>query len=185
MDNNKKCEIITTIIILAKDEEEGLPIVLDKIFKVIDNTYEVIVVDDGSNDGTSEVASQFPCRVLRHEVNKGKGEALKTGIRESKGENIIWIDADDTYQAEVIPQMAEALRTYGMVICSRKYGRQNIPKFNRIGNWLFRTLIRGIYGFRAFDPCTGLYGAKKRHLEAMGLSSHHFAIEPEVSMKGS
>ena len=98
---------------------------MDKIFKIVDDSYEVIVVDDGSGDGTSEAASRFPCRVIRHEENKGNGEALKTGIREAKGENIIWIDADDTYPAKLIPQMAEALKTCGVVVCSRKYGRQN------------------------------------------------------------
>jgi glycosyltransferase involved in cell wall biosynthesis len=59
--------IQTTIIVPAKDEKEGLPIVLDKIFKVIDNSYEVIVIDDGSTDGTSEADAQFPCRLIRFE----------------------------------------------------------------------------------------------------------------------
>ena len=68
--------ILTTIIIPAWNEEKGLPIVLSKIFSVIDDTCEVIVVDDGSSDKTSEVASQFPCHIVKHEVNKGKGEAM-------------------------------------------------------------------------------------------------------------
>jgi Glycosyltransferases involved in cell wall biogenesis len=89
----------TTIIVPAYKEEEGLPIVLGGIFKILDDSYEVIVVDDGSTDGTSEVASQFPCRVIRQEVNRGKGEALKTGFRLARGENIISMDADDTYPA--------------------------------------------------------------------------------------
>lgn len=175
----------TSIVVPAYNEERGLPIVLEKIFKVINESYEVIVVDDGSNDRTLEVASQFSCRLIRHEVNRGKGEALRTGIKDAIGENIIWTDADDTYPVELVPQMAEALKTYDIVICSRRYGRENIPHFNRIGNWLFRTLIRNIYGFKPYDPCTGLYGAKKYHLEKMNLSSKRFAIEPEISIKGS
>ena len=175
----------TTIIVPAYNEEQGIPIVLGGIFKILDDSYEVIVVDDGSIDRTSEVASQFPCRVIRQEVNRGNGEALKTGIKNATCENIIWIDADDTYPVELIPQIAEALKTYDMVVCSRLYGRENIPRFNRIGNWLFRILIRGIYGFKPFDPCTGLYGVKKHYLEAMNLESKRFAIEPEISIKGS
>lgn len=175
----------TTVIIPAYNEEDGLPIVLEKIFKVINGSYEVIVVDDGSDDKTSEVAPQFSCRAIRHEVNRGKGEALKTGIKNAVSDNIIWTDADDTYPVELIPEMAEALNSYDMVVCSRKYGRENIPRFNRLGNWLFRTLIRNIYGFKPYDPCTGLYGAKKYHLERMNLSSKRFAIEPEISIKGS
>lgn len=178
-------EPIITIIIPAYNEEKGLAVVLNRIVSIIDKTYEVIVVDDGSNDKTSEVASQFSCRVIKHKINRGKGEALKTGIRYSKGEDIIWIDADNTYPVELIPQMAEALESYDMVIGSRFYGRDNIPLFNRLGNWIFRNMIKTIYGFGAFDPCSGLYGAKKHYLEKMHLSSRRFAIEPEISIKGS
>ncbi len=79
----------TTIIVPAYNEESGLPVVLEKLFRIINEgseaspgtsdpghrTYEVIIVDDGSTDRTSEVASRFPCRVIRHEKNLGKGEA--------------------------------------------------------------------------------------------------------------
>ena len=162
---NQTQETLTTIIIPAYNEESGLPIVLEKIFKAVDGNYEVIVIDDGSTDRTSEAAQQFPCQVIRHKANKGKGEALKTGIAHAQGENIIWIDADDTYPVELIPQMGDALETYDMVVGSRRYGRENIPRFNRLGNFVFRTMIRKIYGFKPYDPCTGLYGAKKCHLK--------------------
>ena len=87
----------TSVIIPAYNEEEGLPIVLGKLLPLIDDTYEVIVVDDGSTDGTGDVAADFPCRVVRHASNHGKAQAMKTGIRAARGENLIFIDADDTY----------------------------------------------------------------------------------------
>ena len=54
----------TSVIIPAYNEEEGLAIVLGKLFPLIDDTYEVIVVDDGSTDGTHDVAATFPCRMI-------------------------------------------------------------------------------------------------------------------------
>lgn len=177
--------IATSIIVPAYNEGQGLPIVLNNIFAVIDDNCEVIVVDDGSTDNTTEVAAEFPCRVIKHKINQGKGEALKTGLAHARGDSIIWIDADNSYPAELIPRMVQALNSFDMAVCSRKYGRENIPRFNRIGNFIFRQMIKRIYGFKPYDPCTGLYGAKKRHLEAMKLTSRRFAIEPEISIKGS
>lgn len=176
--------ITTTIIVPAFNEEKGLPVVLSKIFNVGDSDYEVIVVDDGSTDRTGELASRFPCRVLRHKVNKGKGEALKTGISHAKGENIIWIDADDTYPVDVFPQMVGGLKSYDMVVCSRRYGRENIPLFNRFGNWIIRNMIKKIYGFKPFDPLTGLWGVKKCYLEKI-LPTVRYAPDAEIGIKAA
>ncbi len=175
--------IDTTVIVPAYNEEAGLPITLSKLFQQLDDSYEVIVVDDGSTDRTPKVAEAYPCRFIKHDFNLGKGEALRTGIRHARGDNVIWIDADDTYPVETIPKMAEALKEYDIVVGSRMSGNENMPAFNRFGNWVFRTMIRMIYGFRAHDPCTGLYGAKKSRLVQMELSAKGFAIEPEISIK--
>jgi glycosyltransferase involved in cell wall biosynthesis len=177
--------ITTSVIIPAYNEERGLPVVLDKLFRAVDGVCEVLVIDDGSNDATSDVASGFRCGVIKHEKNRGKGEALKTGIKYSKGGNVVFIDADDTYPADAIPQMVEALESCDVVYCSRSIGRDNIPRFNRLGNKVFQSLIRYVYGFRASDYATGLYGIKKRYLKMMDIDSCGFAIEPEIAIKAS
>lgn len=181
----KDATVENTIIIPAYNEEQGLPVVLNKICSVIDDTFEILVVDDGSTDNTAQVARQYPCRVVQHEVNAGKGKAMMTGIREAYGENIIFIDADDTYPVETILDIAESLDEYDYVVASRSMGKQHIPAFNRIGNAIFRNSIRYIYGFKAYDPLTGLYGLKKRYLENMDLRSKGFGIEAEISIKAS
>lgn len=179
-----KEKICNTVIVPAYDEEQGLAVVLDKLFQVVDESYEVIVVDDGSTDRTAEVARGFPCRLIQHEANKGKGQALRTGIQHARGEVILWLDADDTYPVARIPEMAAALRdSYDLVYASRRRSRSRIPPFNRIGNALFRWSIRGLYGFKPYDPCTGLCGVRREHLERMQLQATKFAIEPEIAMK--
>lgn len=173
-----------SVIVPAYNEQDGVSVVLQKIFAAIDDSYEVIVVDDGSTDRTAKVAAKFPCLIVSHETNQGKGEALKTGIRAASGRNVIWIDADDTYPAEVIPNIARALSdSYDLVYTSRRWGRTRIPVFNRIGNALFRWAICTFYGFEPYDPCSGLCGVRKGHLERMSLRAREFSIEPEIAMK--
>lgn len=181
----KTRKIKHSLVIPAYNEEKGLPVVLKDIFSLIDDTFEVIVVNDGSTDRTREVAQDFPCRVISHERNSGKGEAMKTGIREAKGENVIFIDADNTYPPEGVIEIAKALDTYDMALASRKMGKKHIPAFNRIGNAIFRNSIRYIYGFKGYDPLTGLYGLKKIYLESMNLKANGFGIESEICIKAA
>ena len=183
MDNQGKA-IATTVIVPAFDEEEGISVVLAKLFSLLDDSFEIIVVDDGSSDRTAEVAQAFPCRVIRHGVNRGKGEALKSGIREAKGEAVIWLDADDTYPVEPIPKMAAALHDgYDLVFTSRQGGRGEIPRLNRLGNSIISWSVRTLYGFEGSDPCTGLGGVRKGHLQRMNLTGQRFTIDSEIALK--
>jgi len=177
--------ITTSIIIPAYDEEKGLPALLDSVFRFTNGICEVLVVDDGSHDKTSEVACGYGCSVIRHEANRGKGEALKTGIRHAKGDNVIFIDADNTYPAKAISQMAEILESNDVVYGARSIGRYRIPLFNRMGNMIFQNMIKHIYGFQGSDYSTGLYGIKKTYLDNMNIRSSGFAIEPEIAIKAS
>ncbi len=185
MTDNKERIIKHTILVPAYNEEAGLSVVLEKLFRVIDGDYEVLVIDDGSTDSTPEVASRFPCRLIRHEVNKGKGEAIKTGFRNAIGNNIISIDADDTYPVDIIPQMAEALSSDSdLVVGSRFYGQENIPWFNRIGNFLIRNMIRCVYDYKPYDPLTGLWGLRKDVAEKIQPEAR-YAPDAEMQIKAA
>ncbi|MCH7745497.1 MAG: glycosyltransferase family 2 protein, partial [Chloroflexi bacterium] len=166
--------ISSTVIIPAYNEEEGIAVVLEKLSKVLDYRYEVIVVDDGSTDATAEVARRFQCKVVSHPTNLGKAAAVRTGIAEALGENIILIDADDTYPCEAIPLITEALDENAIVMGTRTIGRKNIPLLNRIGNGLLCALIRRLYGYQGNDPFTGLYGVKRSVVLRMNLNSSGF-----------
>lgn len=175
----------TTVIIPAYNEEEGIGIVLEKLFAVLDESYEVIVVDDGSIDGTKQAALRFPCRVISRETNGGKAEAMRTGLAAARGELVVFIDADDTYPAEAIPTMAHAMNDYDLVLGSRVLGRNHVPTLNRVGNAIFRSAIRTLYGFRPHDPLSGLYGLKKENLIRMNLESAGFCVESEIAIKAA
>ena len=185
MKSVENTQVKTSIIVPAYNEERGLPLVLEKLYQTVDSSYEVIVVNDGSKDATGSAAGAFPCRVIEHGVNQGKGAAMQTGLQHTRGENIIFIDADGTYPVSVIPAMVELLESHDMVVGSRSRGRSNMPLLNRLGNWLFSTLMHFLHGTKTCDPLSGLYGIKKQYLDKMHLRSRNFAIETEISIKAA
>lgn len=176
---------LATVVIPAYNEEKGLSVVLERLYRSVDGQCEVLVVDDGSSDATSQVACRFRCGVIRHSHNRGKGEAMLTGIKHARGNSVIFIDADGTYPPEAIPQMVQALKSCEAVYCSRATGRDNIPRMNRLGNAIFQSLMKHVFRFRASDYSTGLYGIRRSHLQRMGVHSRGFAIEPEIGIKVS
>jgi len=175
----------TSIVIPAYNEEAGLGAVLEKLYEVIDDRYEVLVIDDGSTDATRDVASRFPCTVVSHARNLGKGAALQTGIDSAQAEQVIFIDGDDSYPVEAIPKLDEKLRRADVVFGERNSGRDNIPFFNRFGNRFIASLLRILYGFQGTDPLTGLYGIKKEQFRNMEIRSSGFAIEAEIALKAA
>lgn len=175
----------TSIIVPAYNEEVGIGVVLEKLCSVIDESFEIIVVDDGSTDATKQVARRFPCRVVSHPVNQGKGKAVQSGIRAARAERIILIDADDTYPVDAITNICQTLNRADMVVASRMVGQEHIPLLNRWGNWFIRHMLRYLYGFKPKDPLTGLYAIKKHFLEKMDLQSNGFSIESEIALKAA
>jgi glycosyltransferase involved in cell wall biosynthesis len=111
-----------SIVIPAHDEEAGLAPVVEGIRAALRdraNSYEVIVVDDGSTDRTGELAAGLGVTVLRHAERRGYGAALKTGIRAARGERILICDADGTYPADAVPSLLALAGANDMVVGAR------------------------------------------------------------------
>jgi len=174
----------TSIIVPTRNEESCIGKTLTDIFNLTLTNFEVLVVDGASTDRTTEIAKKYSVRIIKQPAHAlGKGNGLRLGFRKAKGRKIVWVDADDTYPIQTIPRIIRELDRYDVVTYSRSKGKEHMPKFNRFGNWLFKVLIKTIYGFKGNDPCTGLYGTHKKFLRRMHLNSTHFAIEPEISIK--
>jgi hypothetical protein len=179
--------IKTSIIIPAYNEEKGIKSVLNAILDVIDETYEVIVVDDGSTDATPRIAAEFKVKLIRHKRNQGKGAALKTGLKHATGEYVVFIDADGTYPASGIPRIVRYLDNgYDVVTGSRLMGEiEGMSLLNKAGNCLISGLLRFFYNSNTTDPLSGLRGIKKTHLRRMELISDGFEVETEFTIKSS
>lgn len=98
--------------------------------------YEIIVVDDGSSDRTGEILADCPgIRVVTHNVNRGYGAALKTGIRHARHPLIVITDADGTYPNECIPRLVKLAAKADMVVGARTGAEVHYSKLRAVPKW--------------------------------------------------
>lgn len=174
---------IATVILPAYNEAAALPTVLMGLLAVLDHGCEIIVVDDASTDATARIAREYPCRLLRHERNRGKGAAVRTGLGAARGRFVVVMDADCTYPAIAVPEMIALSGRYEFVRCVRLAGASHIPPLNRLGNRLFDHVLRALHGLDGVDHLSGLYGLRREAFDALGLTAEGFDLEVEIGIK--
>lgn len=121
--------IEVSIVIPAYEEEKAIGMVIDAVTAAMDAAhhrdgqpyrYEILVVDDGSQDDTAIMARAKNVQVSQHRQNHGSGAARKTGLLQARGEIIVMIDADGTYPAQAIPQLLALFPEYDQVVGARE-----------------------------------------------------------------
>jgi glycosyltransferase involved in cell wall biosynthesis len=155
---------VLAVIIPAKDEAENIGPLLERVRRVhvADHEVRVIVVDDGSSDGTGELARELGAVVVRHGVNRGLGAAVRTGLRaavEAGASSVAYLDADLEYAPEDIPALVEPVLAgrADYVLGSRFLRRvEGMRLYRRVGNALFTGLVRSLTGARITDGQTGM-----------------------------
>jgi glycosyltransferase involved in cell wall biosynthesis len=148
-----------SVVIPAYNEEKGIGPVLDTLKSVLDNAHfnhEIIVVDDGSNDGTETAANMPGVRLIRHRKNRGYGASLKTGIRAARNDTIVITDADGTYPSEAIPELVKRFETSDMIVGARVGQNVNIPLIRRPAKWVLRKLAEYVSREPISDLNSGL-----------------------------
>jgi len=152
-----------SVIIPAFNEEGGIEATLDAIsdcLGTLDRKYEIIVVNDGSTDRTSETLKQRDDIVLvEHSMNRGYGASLKSGVHRSRYPLIAIIDADGTYPVESLPRLIEMMDEADMAVGARVGSEAKhsflrlIPKWflTRFAEWVAQSKIPDINsGLRVF-----------------------------------
>ena len=130
---------------------------IDQVMRTSGWEYEIIVVDDGSTDGTAEAASAAGLgRVVRRPQNRGYGASLKLGVKLAAHEWILITDADGTYPVESIPGLLAEAETNTMVVGSRTGDVVKVPLARRPAKWFLNRLASYLAGRHLPDINSGL-----------------------------
>lgn len=146
------------VLIPAFNEEGALAETVAAILKqkeLVPNL-EIIVINDGSTDRTSEVARGLPVTLIEHETNRGYGASLKNGLQRAAAEYILIADADGTYPLEDIPKLLESAPHFEMVVGARTGAVVEVPFMRKPGKWIITRLAEYLSGRTIPDLNSGL-----------------------------
>jgi len=161
-----------SVVIPCYNEQDAIADTVTRITDTLADTvpFELIIVDDGSTDGTSETltgiaADQPALRLSRHERNRGYGAALKTGIAMADAEMVVITDADGTYPIDRIPDLLDAADGFDMVVGARTGESVDYPFIRRIPKLFLAGYASWIVGERIPDINSGLRLFRKSAVE--------------------
>jgi len=171
---------VISIVLPTYNERENLTLLVEAIFRVVSEPMELLIVDDDSPDHTWKVAEALEkrfreVRLIRRMEKRGLTAALNEGLSRSKGEKLLWMDADFSMPPEAIPRLTQFLDTYPVVIGSRyvQGGQDARGSFFPVllSRWFNRLATSLLGGVR--DYTTGFVAIRREVWERLGLSGRH------------
>ncbi|MGB2645105.1 MAG: dolichyl-phosphate beta-glucosyltransferase [Candidatus Acidiferrum sp.] len=200
-----------SIVIPSYNEELRLPATLERIaayLPALGGVTEVLVVDDGSKDRTTEVVEFFQqklpgLRLISNGANRGKGYSVRHGMQEARGRSVLFTDADLSAPIEEAAKLLEALKTHDVAIGSRALDRSLITvhesRFREFAGIVFNTIVRLILrlpfvdtqcGFKAFRRERSKILFEQQRIERFGfdpellyLARHHGLTTAEIPVR--
>jgi glycosyltransferase involved in cell wall biosynthesis len=175
------------VIIAAYNEGPNLGPVIEGVRKFIREGDEILVVDDGSTDNTSEVARSHGARVVRQEPNQGKGMAIRRGIREATGDAILFIDGDGQDPPDDLARLIVEMEKGADMVNGSKFigtlkdGAISLP--NYYGNRFMSGMINLLFGVRITDSQSGFRAFNLEKVRKINLDASEYEIETEMLIK--
>jgi len=171
-------ERTTVVEILRRMRQVDLPVDL-----------EIVVVDDGSNDGTEKVLGALEdstVRVIHHTSNRGKGAAIRTGLEHARGDLLLIQDADLEYDPDDWPRLlAPLLKGKAQVVYGSRFTgeRRNLMFWHWVGNRFLSLVTNILYNTTLSDMETCYKLFDRRVLDGITIKSDRFEFEPEITAK--
>lgn len=183
-----------SVVVPVFNEQDNIIELLNKIKNSISSEDEIIVVDDGSEDLTYDRLKNFPCRILKHEINLGKGQSLIDGINVAKGEIIMFIDGDGQDDPSEMPKLIDGInKGYDFVIGSRfvedknkkitRFTKTALSNVNWFGNKALTFIINFLFRLEIKDTQAGFKCFKASSIRKLNLVSSRYEIETEIIIK--
>jgi glycosyltransferase involved in cell wall biosynthesis len=172
-----------SIIIPVYNEQDTILEVVRKV-QSLNIEKEIIVIDDCSTDDTTNKLTENNIYYLRHEINKGKGAAIKTGISHAKGDWVVIQDADLEYNPEDIPLLFEHTSNNEIIYGTRFHkGQTHKKSLNYYGNRFLTYATNILFSSNITDMETGMKLIRADVLRTIHLEQDRFGFEPEITAK--
>ncbi|RKZ72396.1 MAG: glycosyltransferase family 2 protein [Gammaproteobacteria bacterium] len=157
---NKKISVI----IPARNEAESLKVILPEIAR-IKNIFEIIVVDDASEDNTAAICADNNVKIVSHVYHKGNGASIKSGARKATGEYLVFMDADGQHEPKNITALLNELDNgYDMVIGARERdSHASLPRY--IANLIYNKFASYMSGHEIMDLTSGFRAVKSTYFK--------------------
>ena len=187
--NNSEGKTLS-IVIPCYNEKNNIEALVKKVVAAPIGHKEIIVVDDCSKDGTREILEAtikpLVSKVIYHEVNGGKGAALRTGFQAATGDVVIIQDADLEYDPMEYPKVVTPIfeNTADVVYGSRFLGQKRKGYLaNRLANWGL-TMFSNLFTHQKLTDMETCYKAFKREIiQSVNIVENRFGFEPEITAK--
>ncbi len=182
----KRYPINISVFFPAHNEVENIGLLTNKTVEVLSQSvddFEIIIVNDGSKDGTKEeaerLADQYPqVFAVHHEVNRGYGGAVKTGIASCTKDWIFFTDGDGQFDVGEIPLLLEHADSYDCVVGYRM-NRQD-PFHRKVFAFCWGTLVRILFGFKVRDLDCAFKLLKRHYFDGVELKAEGAVISVEL-----
>ena len=168
------------------NEQENVARTVEKALEVMEKLnvdFEIIIVDDGSSDGTGQIADEIAGRdkrikVVHHHHNLGYGAALQSGFKTATKELVFYTDGDGQFDINEMPPLLSLMEQYDIVSCYRLNRRD--PIIRKMNGWCWTRLICLLFGLRIRDIDCAFKLYKREIFDKIELSSTGALIDAEI-----